>query len=52
LIFFSRLPDEAEKTQFRFREKKGRGANNRCFLPFFPVLNGTGWKGKNIFFIL
>jgi hypothetical protein len=23
--------DEAEKTQFRFYEKKGQKANNRCF---------------------
>ena len=29
--FFSRLPDEAEKTQFRFSGKKGQGINSGCF---------------------
>jgi len=35
--FFSRLPDEAEKTQFRFSGKKGQGINNGCFFPCITV---------------
>jgi hypothetical protein len=38
LILFSRLPDEAEETQFRFSGKKSRGANNGRFSPCFTVL--------------
>jgi hypothetical protein len=40
--FFSRLPDEAEKTQFRFSGKKGQGINNEYFflvLQFFGAMS-------------